>query len=173
MPTFHTPVVPDGTYFFTATLLDPQATLFTDEIALLRATMRLCKKRWPFEISAAVILPAKMHMIWQLPATDPDDVRRWRFIKSTFARHAAATGAMASRGETALWQRRFSKHLIRDQADYDLHMHLITMAPVRAGLVRRPRDWPYASFGRPAPTAPKTIVPVPSNPDQAIAGNAS
>ena len=62
--------VPGGTYSFTLRLQDPTSDLLVSQIDLLRNATRLCMKRWPFEIAAAVILPNKLHMIWNLP---PDD----------------------------------------------------------------------------------------------------
>ena len=165
--------VPGGTYFFTVELLDKQSSLLVDQIDLLRTATGLCVKRWPFTIDAAVILPAKMHMIWTLPQGDDEYSKRWRLIKSTFSRHVTAPPVQSPRrlrpGEKGVWQRRFWEHTIRDQADYDLHMHLIITAPVTARLVRKPLDWPYSSLKRRRvdldPPAPKTIAPVQLVPD--------
>ncbi|KJZ20646.1 REP-associated tyrosine transposase [Loktanella sp. S4079] len=165
--------VPGGTYFFTAELLDKQSTLLTEEIDLLRAATAICKRRWPFQIKAAVILPAKMHMIWTLPPGDTEYSKRWRLIKSTFSRHVdppiSPTKTKLRAGEKGIWQRRFWEHVIRDQADYDLHMHLIITAPVTAGLVRKPLDWPYSSLARRRvdldPPPSKTIAPVQLSPN--------
>ena len=170
--------VPGGTYFFTVRLQDRTADLLIAEIALLRDAVRLCQKQKPFRIDAAVILPAEMHMIWTLPAGDADFSGRWRMIKSTFSRHldppASQTPIQQRRGEKGIWQRRFWEHVIRDEADLALHHHLIVTAPVRAGLVRHPRDWPFGSWqhraggGQPV----KTIAPVPSAPDPTAAAPA-
>ena len=165
--------VPGGTYFFTVELLDKQSSLLVDQIDLLRTATGLCVKRWPFTIDAAVILPAKMHMIWTLPPGDDEYSKRWRLIKSTFSRHVTAPPVQSPRrlrpGEKGVWQRRFWEHVIRDQADYDLHMHLIITAPVTARLVRKPLDWPYSSLKRRRvdldPPPLRTIAPVQLVPD--------
>ena len=168
--------VPGGTYFFTLRLQDPQSDLLTARIALLRDAVRLCRKQAPFHIDAAVILPAELHMIWTLPPGDADFSGRWRMIKSSFSRHLPVpdtlTPVQKRRGEKGIWQRRFWEHVIRDEDDFIRHMHLMTTAPVRAGLVRRAADWPYASWHPRHQTAARTIAPVPSFPDPAIAAPA-
>lgn len=173
--------VPGGTYFFTARLQDQNSDLLTARIDLLRNATRLCLKRWPFTIEGAVVLPNKLHMIWTLPADDADFPKRWRLIKSTFSRHAPAPESVPPnqqrRGEKGIWQRRFWEHAIRDRDDYDLHMHLIATAPVHAGLVKRPGDWPFSSLRRRKvdldPPRFRTTDRVPSAPDPAIAATAN
>lgn len=53
---------------------------------------------------------------------------------------------MIRRREKGIWQRSFWQHHIKDQADYDLHEHLIIHAPVTEGLVDRPMDWALSSL---------------------------
>lgn len=144
--------VPGGTYFFTVRLQDRGGRLLTDRIALLRDCVRLCRRRLPFEIEVAVVLPDHLHMIWTLPPDDDDFSARWRMIKSTFSRHndrpALIRPSQIARGEKGIWQRRFWEHLIRDEADFDLYRAYALTAPVRAGLAPRPQDWPYSSIHR-------------------------
>ena len=171
--------VPGGTYFFTVRLQDPRSDLLTAQIGLLRDAVRLCQKQAPFRIDAAVILPSELHMIWTLPAGDADFSSRWRMIKSTFSRHLAPpadlTPVQMRRREKGIWQRRFWEHAIRDAEDMALHQRLIVTASVRAGLVRHPRDWPFGSWHHrpPVTQAVRTIAPVPSCPNPAIAAPAS
>lgn len=56
--------------------------------------------------------------------------------------------ARARRGERAIWQRRYWKHLIRDEADFAAHMDYVHINPLKHGLVTRVRDWPYSTFPR-------------------------
>lgn len=169
--------VPGGTYFFTVRLQDQRSDLLVSQIDLLRDATRLCRRRWPFEIEAAVVLPAKLHMIWTLPEGDADFSKRWRLIKSAFSRHAPAPLHIPQnhlkRGEKGIWQRRFWEHLIRDEDDLALHMHLIRSAPVHAGLVRRPSDWPYCSLHQRRQSTLRTIAPVPSSPNPKAVVSAS
>ncbi|MBC7142800.1 MAG: transposase [Rhodobacteraceae bacterium] len=145
-------VVPGGTYFFTVRLEDRSSDLLVREVALLRDSVRLCRRCWPFAIDVAVILPDHLHMIWTLPHDDGDFSRRWRLIKSTFSRHVEAPArrsrSKAERGEKGIWQRRFWEHRIRDAADFAAHRGFALTAPVRAGLVARPQDWALSSLHR-------------------------
>ena len=142
--------VPGGTYFFTAHLQDPRADTLVTHIDVLRQSVRLARKRWPFVIEAAVVLPNVTHMIWTMPQDDADFSKRWRLIKSTFSRHVPAPAyeppSKARRGEKGIWQRRFWEHLIKDGEDFDTHLRLIRDAPVAKGLVGQSTDWPYSSF---------------------------
>ena len=167
--------VPGGTYFFTARLQDQRADLLITHIDVLCDATRLTRKRWPFAIDAAVILPNKLHMIWTMPDDDADFSKRWRMLKSAFSRNVPAPDYVppnhAKRGEKGIWQRRFWEHLIRDADDLAMHMHLIRSAPVHAGLVKHPKDWPYASLHHQRRV--KTTAPVPSAPDPKAAAIAS
>jgi len=172
MTNFMHPILATNATFFTVRLLDPSSDLLVEQVDVLRQAIRVCNKTLPFQIIAAVILPARLHMIWTLPDRDHDHAARWRIIKSTFSRHcpkpdpADQSPAMIRRREKGVWQRSFWQHDIRDQADYDLHEHLIIHAPVTEGLVKRPVDWALSSLhtrGRgvkfTAPSAPQ-IYPV-------------
>jgi putative transposase len=58
---------------------------------------------------------------------------------------SAARGRHGSRG---VWQRRFWEHAIRDEHDFERHFDYIHYNPIKHGLVRHLRDWPYSSFHR-------------------------
>ncbi len=138
--------------FYSVRLRDEKATLLTDEIDTFRNAVRHAMRKHPFLINAAVVLPNAAHMIWTLPEGDHADAKRWQMIKATFSRHVPAavnrSARMIKRGEKGIWHKSHWKHAIRDQQDFDLHMHLIATAPIRAGLVAQPHLWPYGSAAR-------------------------
>ena len=146
------PHPPDLPFFFTVRLADRRANSLVSHVDVLRQSVRIARKTHPFEIRAAVVLPAVAHMIWTLPRGDQDHAIRWRIIKATFSRHVMApdgaivTAGMLNRRDKGIWRRGYTTHQIRDQADYDLHEHLIIHAPVAAGLVRHPRAWALSSL---------------------------
>jgi putative transposase len=143
--------VPGGTYFFTVTLADRRACILVDHIATLRAAFRTTRSERPFTIDAIVILPDHLHAVMTLPSTDSDFSGRWRRIKSLFTRTIVTTGTAVRRdrrGEYSLWQSRFWEHTIRDEADFARHVDYVHYNPVKHGLVKRVRDWPYSSFHR-------------------------
>jgi hypothetical protein len=51
-----------------------------------------------------------------------------------------------ARGERGIWQRRFWKHLLRDERDFSAHMDYVHFNPVKHGHVARVADWPYSTF---------------------------
>ena len=150
MSEYRRALVPGATWFFTVNLGDRQSTLLVREIARLRAAAREVRRRYPYRIEAAVVLPDHLHAILRLPTGDADFPLRWRFLKTLFVRALPRTEAIAPnrarRGERGIWQRRYWEHLIRDQADFDAHVDYIHFNPVKHGFVGRVRDWPHSSF---------------------------
>lgn len=146
------PLVPGGTYFFTARLCDPASNLLIREVGHLRAATRATKTKAPFRIEAAVILPATLHMIWTLPAGDSDYSHRWAMLKASFSKGLPSPdgrdrGRILRDGK-GIWQPGFETHLIANPADFALHLDFVHNAPVAAGLAERPGDWLHSSIHR-------------------------
>lgn len=149
--------VPGGTYFFTL-ITEQREPLFDESIArsLLGQAMRLCLARHPVEVIAMVLLPEHLHAIWALPPGDQRYSMRWGWIKRKFsmdwidAGGRETTTSVVRRRERRrnFWQRRFWEHTIRDIADLEAHFDYIHYNPVKHGLVKAPRDWPWSTFHR-------------------------
>jgi putative transposase len=158
-----------ATYFFTVTLADRQASLLTDRIGLLRQAYAQTIADMPLRCDAMVILPDHLHAVWTLPAGDCAYSRRWGAIKARFVmglrraglspppelpvvgsgRYAGLKpGLRVAKRESAVWQRRFWEHTIRDEADFRAHVAYCWGNPVRHGLVERAVDWPFSSIHR-------------------------
>ena len=141
---------PGGTFFFTVNLRDRSSSVLTDHIQIFRQSVRKCKTMRPFRINAWVILPDHMHCIWTLPNTDGDYSSRWRDIKKRFVKALPTTEFLSLRqqhnNERGIWQKRFWEHRIRDDFDYEQHFNYINWNPVKHGLVKNVRDWPYSTF---------------------------
>ncbi|MFD2182854.1 REP-associated tyrosine transposase [Rhodoplanes azumiensis] len=152
MPNYRRAFVPGGCWFFTVTLLDRGSTALVDHIDPLRRATAWTRRRYPFQIDAAVVLPDHLHAVWTLPPGDADFSIRWRMIKTRFVQALAPTECRSpvgiARGERGIWQRRFWEHLIRDERDYARHVEYCYINPVKHGLVRRVVDWPFSSFHR-------------------------
>lgn len=149
--------VPGGTYFFTVNAFrrgkflthEPFRNALRDGIETARASL-------PFAIVAWVLLPEHLHCIWRLSEGDADFSRRWAVIKRAVSKqcghlvgHDAALGeSKILRKESAVWQRRFWEHQIRDDLDLQRHVDYIHYNPVKHGHVARVADWPYSSFHR-------------------------
>jgi putative transposase len=150
MPRYIRHFLPGATYFFTVTLADRASTLLVDEIARLRMAYAATREQYPFDTVAICVLPDHLHAVWRLPVGDADVPLRWGSIKRAFSRECAATPArsasQARRREKGIWQRRYWEHQIRNEDDLARHVEYIHWNPVKHGLVRQVRDWPFSSF---------------------------
>lgn len=152
MPDYRRNRVPGGTYFFTVNLLERRRRLLVEHVDALRAAVRTVRDRQPFHIDAWVVLPDHLHCLWTLPPSDADYSRRWKAIKTAFAkavpRDELLTDVRRANHERGIWQRRFWEHTIRDERDYAAHMDYVYFNPVKHGWVKQVVDWPYSSFHR-------------------------
>ena len=146
--------VAGASYFFTV-VTHERRPLFksTDAVALFQTGLNRVQERHPFVVDAFVILPDHIHTVWTLPDGDADFSKRWRLIKEAFTKPfvrqhlpSEPSASRRTKGEQAVWQRRFWEHVIRDEADYAAHVDYIHSNPVRHGLVSAARDWPNSSF---------------------------
>lgn len=169
MSTYRRAAVPGATYFFTVALADRRSSALTDRVDALRSACAATLREHPARVEAMVVLPDHLHAVWRLPEGDADFPIRWRKLKARFTRAAGMVGesptlrgepegpranpwprsaSKARKGERGLWQRRYWEHLIRDDEDWRRHIEYCWINPVKHGLVRRVRDWPYSSFHR-------------------------
>ena len=140
-----------GTYFFTINCLQRHNNdCLTKNIDLLREVISKVKKSHPFKIHAWVVLPEHMHCVIELPEGDADFATRLMLIKMFFSRgipkQERRSDVRIKRGERGIWQRRYWEHLIRDERDYQAHMDYVHINPVKHGLVKQVKDWPYSTF---------------------------
>lgn len=118
----------------------------------IRETQRICS----FTIDGWVLLPDHLHCIWTLPPDDADFGKRWAMIKRFVSKQCGASlyreewmnHTKGRRNESTLWQRRFWEHIIRDETDYVRHMDYLHYNPVKHGLVKSVKDWPFSTFHR-------------------------
>jgi putative transposase len=124
-------------HFFTAALEEECSTAFTEYVDVLQLVFRACRDRHPFELTAAVILPDHLHCILALPAGDDARAARWRLLQALLERVVG--------GGTHIW-RAFEDRPLRDEAELQKQIDFIHADPVRHGLVRSPRKWPFSSL---------------------------
>jgi len=138
--------LPGGIYFFTVVTLNRVPVFINEHRAeALRQAFRKVMAARPFQIDAIVVLPEHLHCIWRMPEGDADFSSRWREIKKAASRQIDTT--TNSRNERPVWQRRFWEHAIRDEEDWRRHVDYIHYNPVKHGLVNRPGEWTWSSFG--------------------------
>ena len=157
MPNYRRFYVPGGQYFFTVVTAQ-RRRIMTEPSFLnhLRRCMAEVRDKWPFEITAMVVLPDHFHAIWSLPRGDCDYSTRMRRMKGMVTRAYLSEGgketelsvSMVIRSERGVWQRRFWEHQIRDETDFERHFHYIHFNPVKHGYVQHTREWPHSSFHR-------------------------
>ena len=146
------------------------------EVAYLRVAFVMTQRERPFWCDAFVVLPDHLHAVWTLPPGDADYSTRWGAIKARFTMHVNRSrrrpgfspaptpkelpvvmsgryaglkpGLRMNKRESAIWQRRFWEHHIRNRADFDAHVRYCWNNPVKHGLVEHPTDWPFSSIHR-------------------------
>jgi putative transposase len=131
------------TYFFTLVSFRRQPILCLPPIrAELRRALQNVRTTRPFDIDAWVLMPDHLHCIWTLPEGDVDYPTRWALIKNAVSRFAgvstisADTTSRIKHRDSAIWQRRFYEHEIRDERDFERHMDHVHFNPVRHGARR-------------------------------------
>jgi putative transposase len=157
MPDYRRYFVPGGSYFFTVVTHRRRRFLTTDLARqCLRSAIEEVRAGRPFEMPALVLLPDHLHVLWTLPPGDAAYAVRWKRIKEEFTlRYLEGGGeegdrsaSRQKRNERGVWQRRYWEHTCDDEDDFQRHFDYIHYNPVKHGLVRSPRDWPYSSFHR-------------------------
>ncbi|MDQ2963666.1 MAG: transposase [Pseudomonadota bacterium] len=123
---------------FTLSLDENHRGALTDHVDTLRLAFRACRDRYPFTLTAGVILPDHMHCILTVSPDDTARAARWRLIKGLFER-------VVDGGRSA-WKPDVEERLLPDDAELSRQIDYIHSDPVRHGLARLPRNWPYSSF---------------------------
>ncbi len=144
-------------YFFTLVTQDRQPIFAGEPVReLLRDALVRTQRERPWEMTAIVLLPEHVHMIWRMPQDDVDYSTRLSVVKKRFTRAylvAAGREARVSHGDRrhrrrGVWQQRFWEHAIPNARDFRMHLDYVHMNPVKHGVVRRACDWPHSSFQR-------------------------
>ena len=152
MPDYRRLFVPGGTYFFTVALVERDSQLLVAAIDTFRRVYAETRTEHGFRTDALVVLPDHLHAVWTMPPEQFDFPLLWNKIKSRFSRRLDQTGprsaSKVAKRERGIWQRRYWEHLIRDEGDFRRHVEYCWINPVKHGLVRRVRDWPYSTFHR-------------------------
>jgi putative transposase len=149
--------VPGGTYFFTV-VTHRRRPILSDELSrrCLRESIRQIRDKFPFTITAIVLLPNHLHTVWTLPHGDAKYSLRWGRIKEAFTRDYLAQGGIEAPQSTSrtqhdyrgIWQKRFWEHTCRDEDDLKRCVDYAHWNPVKHGLVDHVREWPWSSFHR-------------------------
>ena len=147
--------MPGGTVFLTV-VTHERRPLFKDprNIERLRQAATNVMAEMPFAFEAAVVLHDHFHVLWTMPEGDTNYSKRMgrlkvEFTQSLQGRNALPVDVSASRRkhrESDVWQRRFLEHTIKDEQDFEDHLHYIHYNAVKHGYVTCPHAWPHSSF---------------------------
>lgn len=127
-------------YFITNVTFD-RAPILVEHIDLYHIARRRAIEHFGLEVIAWVVLPEHEHVIVDPKGNNLSLILK--VFKQDFGflyrqRMAVRSGRV--------WQLRFWDHIIRDQEDMNCHIDYIHYNPVRHGIVRAAREYPYSSF---------------------------
>lgn len=129
-------------YFVTTCAKDRRAILADlRTVAILRDEMIGARDRCGWRVGRFVVMPDHLRFFC---ASDEFQgaASLSRFVgsfKQWTAKRMIAAGAPAP-----IWQKQFFDHLLRSPESYSNEWAYVRENPVRAGLVARPEDWPFA-----------------------------
>lgn len=92
-----------------------------------------------------VFLFDHFHMIIQ-PTGESNFSDIMHSLKFNFTREYKKLIGLAPSQPMKFWQKRFWDHVIRDDRDFENHLHYIHLNPVKHGYVKDPRDWKDSSY---------------------------
>ncbi len=124
--------------FFITSVTAQRRTLFqhaTTADLLLDVFLHYREQR-RYQLHDFVVMPDHFHALIT-PAAEISLERAVQFIKGGFS--------FRLKSISPVWQASFTNHRIRDGQDFEQHREYIRMNPLRAGLVRKPEDYPYSS----------------------------
>jgi putative transposase len=133
MPDYRCHYREGGSYFFTAVTHHRQKILLYKDIrTALRASINEVRQTLPFKVEAWILLPDHLYCIWTLPENDENYSLRWLLIKRGVSKQfknyfdaRKQSNSRRSRNESTIWQRRFWKHHIRDDKDFERCMNYV------------------------------------------------
>ena len=112
-------------------------------IDLLKDKFRIVKEVHPFEMLSYAFLPDHFHILIK-PSCDSNFSQIMHSVKFRFT--VAYKKKMNYSGQVNCWQRRFWDHVIRNDIDFENHIHYIHHNPVKHGYVKEPHEWRNSSY---------------------------
>ena len=136
--------VPDAIVFVTQ-VVAWRTPVFRDErsAALLFATLHRVQEKHPFAMLGYVLLPDHLHLLLRPHAPETHSTVMQSLKRNFALDYKKAAGVD---GALRFWQPRYYDHVVRDEADFENHLHYIHYNPVKHGCVTRPEGWAHSSF---------------------------
>jgi putative transposase len=144
MSYLHRFYVPNSIIFITAVTHQRQNLLAGENIDLFWSVLKNVQEIKPFNLIAYCILPDHFHWLMKMPENNPKFSQVIHSVKWNFTYEYKKNHGI---NETIqIWQPRFWDHIIRDERDFENHMHYIHFNPVKHGYVEYPEQWEASSF---------------------------
>jgi putative transposase len=126
--------------FFITTVTWQRVPIFRTEARarLLIDVLLDYREQGKYLLHEFVIMPDHLHVLLA-PACGISVERAVQFIKGGFSYR------LRKAEKIQVWQQSFTNHRIRDAEDYERHCEYVRLNPVRAGLVRDARAYPFSS----------------------------
>jgi putative transposase len=138
--------IPGGAVFITQVVQD-RKPVFRDfkNVNLLREILHNVMKLHPFTMLGYVFLPDHFHLIVQ-PTGESNFSDIIHSLKPNFTKEYKKLIGLSPSQSMKFWQKRFWDHVIRDDRDFENHLHYIHYNPAKHGLVKDLRDWADSSY---------------------------
>ena len=135
-----------GSAVFLTQVVEGRETVFSDFalIELLLETMHNVKKYHPFNMLGYVFLYDHFHILIQVAGGNFSEIMH--SLKPNFTKAYKQRLGLSVGDSMKFWQKRFWDHVIRDDRDFENHLHYIHYNPVKHGYVTDPRMWKYSSY---------------------------
>jgi putative transposase len=143
---FYRYYIPGAAVFITQ-VVQNRKPVFQDSkhVSLLREILRNVKALHPFVMLGYVFLFDHFHMIIQpMEKSNFSDVMH--SLKMNFTREYKKQLGFASSQSIKFWQRRFWDHVIRDDKDFENHLHYMHFNPIKHGYVKGVHEWGNSSY---------------------------
>ena len=138
--------IPGSAVFITQVVQDREL-VFRDHqhLSLLREILRKVKELHPFVMLGYVFLPDHFHLLIQ-PTGESNFSKIMHSLKTNFTKEYKKIIGLLPSQSMKFWQKRFWDHVIRDDRDFENHLHYIHYNPVKHRYVEDPRNWKDSSY---------------------------
>ena len=136
-----------GRAVFITQVVQNRKPVFKDPnfVLLLREILENVRRLHPFEMLGYVYLPDHFHMIIQ-PTDESNFSDIMHSLKPNFTKEYKRMIGVSPSQITKLWQKRFWDHVIRNDRDFETHLHYMHFNPTKHGYVKDPRNWKDSSY---------------------------
>jgi putative transposase len=136
-----------GSAVFITQVVESRKPVFQDGklLELLLATLQRVKQLHPFVMLGYAFLYDHFHLLIQ-PTGQGNFSDIMHSLKPNFTKAYKQILGKSTSDSMKFWQKRFWDHIIRDDRDFENHLHYIHFNPVKHGYVTDPRAWEHSSY---------------------------